>query len=176
MCFIFSLEDFRKWVGKTIKEGLLENEGIIFCLYPKKGNKEYETWIGRDELIPSVNMDEDGYVDDSPLKFNTMLSFNDTFTAIGLKWVEKRKAVKKISQCVGDYADKIDELRAELASQPDVQEKYDKLTPGYKRGWARFVYAARNEDTIKKHLQQMIEILNTGYKSIDLYRADKKRK
>ena len=51
---------------------------------------------------------------------------------------------------------------------------FNKLTPGYQRGWARYVYGVKNEDTKAKRLTEMEDILKKGFKSIDLYRQNKK--
>jgi len=101
--FIFSLEEFTGWLNTVIERNLLNPNGILYFAYPKKGNKTYKEYIGRDDFFGKVNMDSDGYVNNSAIKFNKMAAFNDVFTVVGLKHEPKRKKSTQPSQCVDDY-------------------------------------------------------------------------
>jgi hypothetical protein len=172
--FVFTLDAFVDRLNDIIAHDRLNPGGVVFFAYPKKGNKRYAQYIGRDDFFTVIDMDNDGYVRQSVVKFNKMVAFDDTFTIIGLKHDDRRRRNTQPSQCVGTYVDRIPEIQARLAATPDVLSLFDALTPGYQRGWARYVYAVRTEATMARHLEEMVTILRAGYKSIDLYRQAKK--
>jgi uncharacterized protein YdeI (YjbR/CyaY-like superfamily) len=99
-----------------------------------------------------------------------MAAFNETFTVVGLKHEEKRKKSTQPSQCVEDYIDRIPDLRKHFSENKKVLDFFDKLTPGYQRGWARYVFAVKNPATTEKRFAEMENIIKQGYKSDDLYR------
>ncbi len=172
--FVFTLDEFVSRLTDIIAHDRINSGGVVYFAYPKKGNKRYAQYIGRDDFFTVIDMDNDGYVGQSDVKFNKMVAFDQTFTIIGLKHDARRRRNTQPSQCVGAYADRIPELQARLAPHADVLALFDALTPGYRRGWARYVFAVRTDDTLKRHLDEMVTILRAGYKSIDLYRQHKK--
>ncbi len=172
--FIFSLDEFVALLETVIDKDLLNPNGILYFAYPKKGNKQFTTYIGRDDFFKWVNMGHDGYVDNSPIKFNKMAAFNDVFTVIGLKHEEKRKKPAQPSQRVVDYAERIPDVRIHFEKNKEVLAFFDKLTPGYQRDWARYVYGVKNVSTTEKRFAEMENILQQGYKSVDLFRLGKR--
>ncbi len=175
MAFIFQLKDFTDLVEKIIRQNLLNVNGYVYFAYPKKGNKIYKEYIGRDDFMPAVNMDNEGYVGNSDIKFNKMVAFDEVFTVIGLKNIPKRKVTSsKPSQCVADYETRIPEVQQQLAGNKPALELFNNLTPGYQRGWARYVFSAQSETTIQKRFAEMADILQLGFKSIDLFRQRSK--
>ena len=172
--FIFSLGDFTNTVKTVIEKDMLNSGGMLYFAYPKKGNRQYKEYIGRDDFFGVADMDNDGYVFNSSLKFNKMAAFNDVFTVIGLKHEEIRKKSSQPSQCVSDYVDRIPELRKYFSNDADFLVLFDQLSPGYQRGWSRYVFAVKNPATTEKRLKEMKNILKQGYKSVDLYRQNNK--
>ena len=172
--FVFSLEEFVGLLEKVIIGNLLNPNGVLYFPYPKKGNKKYQEYIGRDDFFAKVSMDSDGFVNGSPIKFNKMAAFNDVFTVVGLKHETKRKKTSQPSQCVGDYVERIPDLRKHFENQQDVLASFDRLTPGYQRDWARYVFGVKNDATTVKRLSEMENVLKQGFKSIDLYKRNKK--
>jgi hypothetical protein len=172
--FIFSLEEFIGLLKTVIEGNLLNPNGMLYFAYPKKGNKQYKEYIGRDDFFGKVNMDNDGYVNDSAIKFNKMAAFNDVFTVVGLKHEPARKKSSQLSQCVGDYVERIPDIRKHFENNIEVLTPFDQLTHGYQRDWARYVFGVKNADTSRKRLAEMENILKQGYKSVDLYRRQKK--
>lgn len=61
--------------------------------YPKKGNKEYATYIHRDDLMQGLGADDEGYIGSSDLKFARMVGLDDVFTVVGLKEDSKIETV-----------------------------------------------------------------------------------
>ena len=173
--FIFSLNEFSEIVKMAIEKDLMHPNGYLYFAYPKKGNKQYKEYIGRDDFFTSVYMDKDGFVNGSKLKFNKMVAFNDTFTCIGLKFETNIKQKAQPSQCVADYIDRIPELQQYFSKKREITKLFNQLTPGYQRDWARYVYGVKNEETKVKRLAEMEDILKQGYKSVDLYRQSKKQ-
>lgn len=173
--FVETVDEMVQYTQQIIDSQLLLDKGYLFFAYPKKGNTRYKTFVHRDEIFPAMKVDEDGYVAESDLKFSRMVSMDDVFTVVGLKR-EKKKAKKSLSasQRVADYEDKVKDVKALLATQPDVFAFFESLTPGYQKGWARYIFSAKQQKTRETRQQQMIDILSQGYKSIDLYRQKKK--
>ena len=171
--FIFSLDEFTNLLEKVIDSNLLNPMGVLYFAYPKKGNKQYKEYIGRDDFFGKVNMDSDGYVNDSPIKFNKMAAFNDVFTVVGLKHEQKRKKSTQPSQCVEDYVSRIPEIRTHFEEKLEILVSFDRLTPGYQRDWARYVFGVKNAATTEKRFAEMEHILKQGYKTVDLYRRKK---
>jgi len=173
--FVETLDEMITYTNQILEQQLLLPKGYLFFAYPKKGNKRYTTSIHRDEIFPAMKVDEEGYVSGSDLKFARMVSMDDVFTVIGLKR-EKQKEKKSASssQRVADYAENVKDIEALLAAFPEVLSFYQSLTPGYQKDWARYLFSAKQQKTRDKRKQQMIDILSQGYKSIDLYRQQKK--
>ncbi|NKI21410.1 YdeI/OmpD-associated family protein [Paenibacillus dendritiformis] len=173
--FIFHLEEFVNQLNQVIERQLLEEGGYLFFAYPKKNNPKYAEYIERDSFFAEVPMDEDGYVGGSPIKFARMVSLNDVFTVIGLKSQAKKAASStKPSQCVDDYLDRVKDIKAYLQHDEEIGERYNQLTPGYQKDWARYVYSAKKKETQDKRLAEMKTVLAEGYKTMDLYRRNKK--
>ncbi|WP_096185779.1 YdeI/OmpD-associated family protein [Evansella halocellulosilytica] len=173
--FIETVDEMVNQTQKVINEEQLREKGYLFFAYPKKGNKRYDTYIHRDEIFPAMKVDEDGYVENSDVKFSRMVSMDDVFTVVGLKR-EKKKAKKSAtaSQRVTDYEDHVKDIEKLLTDHPNEQKFYQELTPGYQRDWARYLFSAKQQKTRDKRQVQMVDILSQGYKTIDLYRQNKK--
>jgi len=172
--FIFSLGAFVDLLQKVIDNHLLNPGGVLYFAYPKKGNKQYKEYIGRDDFFTKVSMDSDGYVNDSSIKFNKMAAFNDVFTVVGLKHEPTRKKSAQPSQCVADYVERIPDIRKHFEGNSVVVNFFDRLSPGYQRDWARYVYGVKNTATTDKRFAEMENILKQGFKSVDLYRRKPK--
>lgn len=84
----FTLGEFADLVRRVWDRRELNENGVLYVLYPKKGNKVYEQWIGRDDIFPALGVsDETGFVEDTRMKFNKMFAFDDVFTCIGIKYM-----------------------------------------------------------------------------------------
>lgn len=172
--FVLDMESLKALVHDIIEHQHLKTNGYLFAAYPKKGNKVYPTFIHRDELLDGLGSDEDGYVGTSNIKFSRMVGLDDIFTIVGLKEdaKSKNKTSSKPSQCVDDYISFIPSVEKDLADTPELLTMYQSLTPGYRKDWARYVYSAKQEETIAKRREEMKMILQAGYKSRELYRRE----
>jgi Bacteriocin-protection, YdeI or OmpD-Associated len=156
-------------------ERVLLEKGYLFFAYPKKGNTRYDSFVHRDEIFPAMNVGDDGYVGTSDIKFARMVSMDDVFTVVGLKREKKKvKKTEAASQCVADYEDNVKDIEALLAHHPNELSFYQRLTPGYQKDWARYIFSAKQQKTREKRQLQMVDILSQGYKTLDLYRQKKK--
>ncbi|KAF0817597.1 hypothetical protein KIS4809_3650 [Bacillus sp. ZZV12-4809] len=173
--FVESLEEMKEFSRKVIAEDHLLEKGYLFFAYPKKGNKRYDTYVHRDAIFPAMKVGEDGYVENSDVKFSRMVSMDDVFTVVGLKR-EKKKEKKSAapSQCVADYENYVNDIEKILAKYPNELKFYQELTPGYRKDWARYIYSVKQQKTREKREAQMVDILSQGYKSVDLFRQNKK--
>ncbi|MGG3640071.1 YdeI/OmpD-associated family protein [Bacillus gobiensis] len=52
-------------------------------------------------------------------------------------------------------------------------KRYNELTFGYQKDWARYVYSTKRKEAQEKRLLEMETIVGEGYKSIDLYRRNR---
>ncbi|MET3291845.1 UNVERIFIED_CONTAM: hypothetical protein ABID98_004415 [Brevibacillus sp. OAP136] len=176
--FVFQLEEFTSNIQMIIDKQLVAEKGYVYFAYPKKNNSQYEQYIERDSFFQSMPVDEDGYIQGSILKFAKMVSLNDVFTIIGLK-AEGKKAKKAAaapkSQCVDDYIEHVEDIKALFQGRSkEILDKYNELTPGYQKDWARYVFSAKKKETQEKRLVEMETVLGEGYKTMDLYRRQKK--
>jgi len=173
--FIQNGDELRSLVNNIIEGDYLHKSGYVYIAYPKKGNRVYPTYIHRDELFTLIEANEDGYVRESNIKYSRMVGLDDVFTVVGLKEDSKgkNKISSRASQCVDDYVGKIADIEKDLQAYPELLNFYQKLTPGYQKDWARFVYSAKQEVTRTKRKEEMKTILQAGYKSRDLYKRDR---
>lgn len=171
--FIFDLEEFSRYLQLVIENQAINDGGYLYFAYPKKNNPRYKEYIDRDSFFQQIPVDEEGYVQNSHLKFSRMVSLDDVFTIVGLKSqakIMKKTAGTKSSQCVDDYIEHIPDIKSYLDNHKDVLAIYNQLTFGYQKDWARYVYSAKRRETQEKRLDEMKDGLARGYKSIDLFR------
>lgn len=173
--FVFSVDEMVTYLQKVLRDTSLKEQGYLFFVYPKKGNKKYEQFIHRDEIFPAIQVDEEKYIVSSDLKFASLMSLDETFSILSIKRDGKGRGKKKTasSQCVRDYESMIPQLRDSLADNPNDLAFYNGLTPGYQKDWARYIYSAKKQDTQVARLQEMREIIGLGYKTKELYRKAK---
>lgn len=175
--FIFNLEEFTKQLQTVIEKQLLEDNGYLYFAYPKKNNPKYKEYIDRDSFIKALPVDDEGYVRESSLKFSRMISLNEVFTVVGLKSVAKKAnstSSSKNSQCVDDYIGHVEDIKQYLNKNEGLLTSYNQLTFGYQKDWARYVYSAKRKETQEKRLLEMETVLSEGYKSMELYKKNKK--
>lgn len=170
--FVFTLDEFTEKLRWISEAKIVEEGGYVYFAYPKKGNKIYDTYVERDEMYTDRHYDADGYAHNSDLKFARMVSMNDVFTVVGMKQGRQKPKTAK-SQSVGDYVQKIEDVRKVLEASPETLTFFDTLTPGYQRQWARYIYSAKREETQQKRIVEMKGLLDQGIKSIDLARGKK---
>ena len=163
-----------QYLQSCIQESNLAEQGNLFLIYPKKGNKKYEKFIHRDEIFPAIQVNAEKYIDGSDFKFASLMSLDDTFSILSIKRDSKARGKKTASsQCVSDYERMIPQLRNQLAEDEADLAFYDGLTPGYQKDWARYIYSAKKEETQKARLAEMRELTRQGFKTKELYRKAK---
>lgn len=171
--FVKTMEEFKELIAEVIEQQLLNKNGMLFVAYPKKGNKKYPTFVHRDEIFPTLGVDDrDGYISNSTLKFNRMVRLDETFTVIGIKNSEQKLNTQAASRGrVEDYVQFIPAVEAFIKDHKKAEVFYNQLTPGYKKDWARYIYSAKQAVTQRKRKIEMIDILEKGFKSKELYRS-----
>lgn len=175
IAFVFTIDEMVMYLQNVLKLNMLVEQGYLFFVYPKKGNKKYEQFIHRDEIFPAIQVDEEKYIVGSDYKFASLMSLDETFSIVSIKRDSKGRGKKKTasSQCVSDYEGMIPQLCDALAENPDDLTFYNGLTPGYQKDWARYIYSAKKEETQVARLEEMREIIRLGYKTKELYRKAK---
>ncbi|WP_042477628.1 YdeI/OmpD-associated family protein [Bacillus ndiopicus] len=166
--FVNSLADFVEATKKMVEEDHIAEGGYVFIAYPKKGNKQLDSFIHRDDIFPALDIDPDGdgYIAGSPYKFSRMVSVDDVFTAVGIKREEKKKKSNAASQRVDDYIEMIPQLKERLQQYDEAYHFFETLTEGYQKGWARHIFSAKREETREKRFEQMVKALENGEKTI----------
>jgi hypothetical protein len=172
--FIFNLEEFHKFLQEAVNKKMIKDNGYLYFAYPKKNNPVYDEYIERDSIYTEEHYNQDGFVHGSNLKFSRMVSLNEVFTVVGMKAQPEKKSSAKKSQCVDDYIENIEDLKQYLNDNQEVLNIYNELTFGYQKDWARYVFSAKRKETREKRLKQMETVLAEGYKSMDLYRQQKR--
>ncbi len=114
--FVFSVEDMVIYLNSTLKGNVLMEQGYLFFVYPKKGNKKYEQFIHRDEIFPAIQVDEEKYIVGSDYKFASLMSLDETFSILSIKRDSKARGKKKTanSQCVSDYESMVPQFENSL--------------------------------------------------------------
>ncbi|MBT9775442.1 hypothetical protein GPL15_02830 [Clostridium sp. MCC353] len=163
--FVKDLEELKEKTMELVRGEKLVPEGRLLIAYPKKGNTEMDTYVHRDQILPALEVDEDGYIKDSLYKFNQMVKLDDTYTIIGIKRTAQKTASRSASQSVGDYIQYIPQIEQELAQEKDALTFFRSLTPGYQRNWARYVYSAKQPETREKRMKEMTELLKQKVKT-----------
>ena len=176
VAYVYSLEEMQKMIQSLFQSKMLKVGGQLFLLYPKTTNKLGHPAIGRDDIFPFLKVDENGYVPGTKMKFNRMLALDQNYTLLGLKLTDKIEvpSANKPSQKVADYVSRIPDIKAYLQTHPDQLAFFEELTPGYQRGWARYIYSAKTSATQEKRQAEMIAILRAGFKSKELYQVSQK--
>ncbi|MCH7322957.1 YdeI/OmpD-associated family protein [Solibacillus sp. MA9] len=172
--FVYSLEEMVKGLRSVIAAKSLALDGYLFFIYPKKGNKQYATYLGRDEIFPALQVDDDKYALQSAIKFTSLQSLDDTFSILGMKHAQIKPKKTASSQRVGDYEGHIPEITRFLNDYPKALSLYESLTPGYKKDWARYVFSAKKAETQTHRKQEMIQILEAGFKTKELFKKSNK--
>ena len=175
IAFVLTMDDMKELITQINHSQLLKENGYLFIAYPKKGNKTYDTYIHRDEILPTLEVDKNGYVPNSLLKFSRMVSLDNTFTIVGLKHSTRQQTKSPTkSQISSDYDHLIPEVINLLHNQPNERLFFESLTPGYQRSWARFIFSAKQQVTQVKRTDTMITCLKAGFKSHNLYKQSLK--
>lgn len=174
LAFVYSIEEMADVVRQIIQEDQLQEGAYLFLLYPKKGNKQFDSYIGRDDIFPAFDMDEEKYVFGSPIKFASLQSLDETYSILSLKKQTKKTKRTAASQRVGDYVADIPKLTAYLADQKEGLALFESLTPGYQKDWARYVFSAKREETQQQRLAEMAQLLSQGYKTKEHFRKAQK--
>lgn len=166
LAFVDTLDVMKQTLLEAEKE--LTNEGILYLCYPKLKNTLGLSGIHRDHIFPYLFVDETtGYVKDTRMRFNKMASFDDNYTLLVVKKDTKQKRRSQTSLKVEDYKHHIEDIKKRLKNE-SCYDFYTKLTPGYQKGWARYIFSAKTEETKQKRILDMIKLLNQGIKSKDL--------
>lgn len=161
--FVYSLEEMDVILQKTFQEQALNKGGRLYFAHPKLSSKKY-AGIHRDAIFPFLKVDDaTGLIAGLPYRFNQMLSLDEDFTLIGVKYDEKpKKAVNRVE----DYEKFVPELKEKIsAANEKTGEFFASLTMGYQKDWARFCYSAKQEKTRVARFEKMMLALNDGIKS-----------
>lgn len=167
----YKLEEMKAYLESFWHEEIIQVGGLVYLVYPKLKNPHY-LGIHRDEIFPALGVDDGlGLMPGTHYKFNKMVSLNEVFTIIGLKYL-KQKEIDKIhaglnkpavSGRVGDYIQCLPELKRKLKDLgQNLDQAFLSLTPGRQRNWARDIYSARTQATRNKRFKNLVDQLQTG--------------
>ncbi len=164
--FVYTLNELSQAIIEAEKN--LQPDGMLYLCYPKLKNALGVAGIHRDHIFPYLKVNEDtGYIGDSQMRFNRMISLDENYTLLGVKHDKKMKSRSATSMKVEDYEHHISDIINLLKNEPCLKF-YEALTPGYQKGWARYIFSAKTSETKQKRIDEMIVLLNQGIKSKDL--------
>jgi len=172
--FTTSNAEFFTMLERLANEDRCVEGGVLLIVYPKKGNPIYPDYVHRDEIFPKVHMDDDGYIYNSPYRFNRMLGLDECFTLLEIKRVAQRKPTKPAHHGA-DYLKYIPDVEAMLSGDPNVLAIYQALSPSYRKDWAVYLFTTSNESTRSKRFEELKSVLRAGYKNMTLYRQAQKK-
>jgi hypothetical protein len=135
-------------------------DGHVYLFYPKAG-------IKREAMLRALKLDRHtSLLGKSGFKYNAMLSFDDDFTVLDLKWA---KAVATKTR-LADYDAQVPKLTERLAKQnAKLLNQWQTLTPAMKNQWARYIYSPKRPVTQKMHFEQMLVVLASGHRTLEEY-------
>ena len=160
LAFVDNLADMKALIFRVHEETLLRPDGYLYFAYPKLQNKRGLEGIHRDEIFPHLNIDSegDGFVPGTKLKFSRMVSLDENYTIIGLRYLLRRPKTKAApSQRLQDYVQYLPALEESLQEDSEALAYFQKLTPGKQKEWARHIYSGRRKETRMKRLEQLLE-------------------
>ena len=148
------------------KTQCLAFDGHVYLFYPKAGSRQF-SGINRDAMLRALKFDrKTGLLDDSGFKYNAMLSFDDDFTVLDLKWA---KAVATKTR-LADYDAQVPKLAERLTRQnAKLIPQWQTLTPAMQNQWARYIYSPKRLVTQKMHFEQMLVVLASGHRTLEDY-------
>lgn len=141
-------------------------DGHVYLFYPKAGSRQF-SGLNRDAMLRALKFDrKTGLLADSGFKYNAMLSFDDDFTVLDLKWA---KAVATKTR-LADYDAQVPKLAERLTKQnAKLIPQWQTLTPAMQNQWARYIYSPKRPVTQKMHFEQMLVVLASGHRTLEDY-------
>ncbi|MFD1019571.1 hypothetical protein [Thalassobacillus hwangdonensis] len=88
--YIKTMDEFFSHLHEIIDRQLVKDQGYVYFAYPKKGNSKYEHHIERDDIYTDKHYDQDGYFPNSKLRFSRVISLDDVYTVVGMKWGQRK--------------------------------------------------------------------------------------
>lgn len=161
--FVKTLEEMKTSVERLIETKAVAMNGRVLICYPKKGNKELETYVHRDDIFPALQVTNEGFIKGTDFKFNQMVKLDDTYTVLGMKRTVKKKAKANIPKI--DYNAYRPQLEEALATEPEALAFFRQLAPGYQKKWVTYVYSAKRAATQEKRLGETIDLLKKNVKA-----------
>lgn len=166
LAFVVDLQGMDNHI-RLAEEKLVEH-GILYLAYPKIKNILGLKGIHRDAIFPYLNVNEEtGYVKKTFMRFNKMVSLDENYTILGIKKDSARKKRDKVSQRVDDYIGYLELIKTRLIND-EALTFFNKITLGYQKNWARYIYSAKTIETQNRRFQEMKILLKQGIKSRDL--------
>jgi len=198
IAFVKSLDEFHGLVKEVLESKKLTNEGVLFVAYPHMKNNLGLEGIERDAFFPFLKLNEEtGYIDNTPLMFNTMLSLDDNYTILGLKYdpnIRKNKIVipknnndnnknhynnnqyqnNKNANDNKRQDNKKSPLEDLVKNDSKAYETYKTLSYKYIQNWQNYINGSNSEAQRQQRISEMKMILGLGFKSREFFMKHKK--
>jgi nicotinamide riboside kinase len=158
----------RAQVEKEVKDVLDLVKGDAICwIYFPKGRSGVQTDLTRDKGWEALA--------EYKLQFLTLVSFDNTWSAFGMRLGGKNDAKKTFptrgEQYAAHYDAKTktvylpDDMKRALAENKQLQAYFEKLAFSHKREYIEWVVSAKKDETRAKRIIGMIERLEKGWKN-----------
>lgn len=169
MAFVYTLEEMKELLGCV---QLNKEVQRLYFVYPKKGNTLSIPHIGRDDIFPALEVNEDtGIAEGTNFRFNMMVSLDGNFTIVGMRREQLSPKAKSKRRSCRDFEEQIPVLEEMLGLEE--RTRFTALTQGYQRVWTTYILSAKGDSVRTKRLEQLIETLRLGYKTLEQLRKHK---
>jgi hypothetical protein len=143
-------------------------DSVICWIYYPKGTSGIKTDLNRDRLFDLLNKDE-------KLQFLSLVSFDDTWSAFGLRLKtgqNDKKAIKTRENTISSYIDPekrtivLPEDFGKILKKAKAEKEYfDSLSFTNKREYVEWIVSAKKEETRAKRLKESLERLGKKWKN-----------
>ena len=147
--------------------GLLKTDVVCWIYYPK-GSSGIQTDLTRDKGWESLLAHKE-------LQWINLISFDDTWSAFGMRLQTAKDQKKKGPRAAGDYTGYIDPVARtirvpedlEKALKPHKQARafFDSLAFSHRREYVEWILGAKREETRLRRVRETLERLEQGWKN-----------
>ena len=163
--FVKDKTQMEKEIDKVL--GLLEDDVICWIYYPK-GTSKIQTDLTRDKGW-------DALLKHNHLQWVNLISFNDTWSAFGMRLkteADKKKAAKPKERPIFDYIDATkktirlpDEFSGMLDKAKKEKDFFQALSFTNKKEYVEWIVNAKRDETRATRVKDSIERLGKGWKN-----------
>jgi hypothetical protein len=155
--FVHNQKEVDTQIRKVVD--MLNKDNVCWAYYPKKSGS-VQTDLTRDKGWDTL-------LKEKKLKWLTLISFNDTWSAFAFRLKtaadEKQKPKERVIFQYADSATKTiylpDDMKKSLASNKSAQAFFESLSFSHKREYVEWIVTAKKPETRSKRLTELVDLL-----------------